>query len=109
MRNKTTQEYVAVKYIARQVTALPPVTTRQLSSQFTLTVNTHKQITTPLQAGVGLSVSTERELVNHRKLLHPNVIRYVCGHCSVIASAAGKGSEWCVLWLGGQAAEWLLS
>ena len=32
-----------------------------------------------LQAGVGLSVNTERELVNHRKLLHPNIIRYGTG------------------------------
>ena len=31
-----------------------------------------------LQAGVGLSVYTERELVNHRKLLHPNIIRSAC-------------------------------
>lgn len=28
------------------------------------------------QTGVGLSVNTERELVNHRKLLHPNIIRF---------------------------------
>lgn len=30
-----------------------------------------------MQAGVGLNVNTEREIVNHRKLLHLNVIRYV--------------------------------
>lgn len=27
-------------------------------------------------AGAGLSKSTEREIINHRKLLHPNIIRY---------------------------------
>lgn len=26
-------------------------------------------------AGAGLSKSTEREIINHRKLLHPNIIR----------------------------------
>ena len=33
-----------------------------------------------VQAGVGLSVNTERELVNHRKLLHPNIIRSAYMH-----------------------------
>lgn len=32
-------------------------------------------VTFSLQAGVGLDVNTEREIVNHRKLLHPNIIR----------------------------------
>ena len=30
-------------------------------------------------AGAGLSKSTEREIINHRKLLHPNIIRYALG------------------------------
>ena len=38
-----------------------------------LTFPAHKRFN--MQAGVGLSVNTERELVNHRKLLHPNIIR----------------------------------
>ena len=27
-------------------------------------------------AGAGLSKNTEREIVNHRRLLHPNIIRF---------------------------------
>ena len=30
----------------------------------------------PVQVGEGLSKNTEREIVNHRKLLHPNIIRW---------------------------------
>ena len=34
----------------------------------------------PAQVGEGLSKNTEREIVNHRKLLHPNIIRWAPNH-----------------------------
>lgn len=65
MRNRKTQELVAVKYV-------------------------------PRVAGVGLTKNTEREIVNHRKLLHPNIIRfkevfYDDQHLAIVMEYASEG------------------
>ena len=81
MRNRRTQELVAVKYIARKVQLpLMQLTELLLLKRLVQIVSIVQMCAEGVfvQAGDGLSVNTERELVNHRKLLHPNIIRSAC-------------------------------
>ncbi len=72
MKHIRSKELVAVKYIAR-VVSLP--SGQQHFERSMLSIPG-----LPVQVGEGLSKNTEREIVNHRKLLHPNIIRWAPTH-----------------------------
>lgn len=52
-------------------------------------------------AGTGISKNTEREIVNHRRLLHPNIIRFyeVTPPCNPTTSGPGTCTCRSLHWL----------